>query len=640
MTGQTTEPRPPLPGASGPIDPGSKPGSTRRDYGVFDADIAGKALDLALLRRLFQWVRPHGRTLLASGVLIVAASLMAIAMPVVVSRVVIDGLLASGQPVQLPDLGLTALTARIAAVTGLDTIAAACLLYLGLATAFAFAGHFHRVYLVRAVLGALRDLRHDLFRHLEYRPASFYDRVAVGRVMTRVTNDIEQLFQLLSGFGVLLGEFAPFIVALILMISISPQLTGVLLLALPLVAVATYFYRRATRVVYRNIRQSVSSLNQNLQENISGMPVVQLNRREQLNLERYTHINRENREQEKRAITLETWYGAFMENMGPAAMGVIIWVGGGDALQGTISLGSMILFSQFIDMLIRPIVVVGEQYNVLFRAMASGERIFQALDWDEAIHEPERSATLPEPLSGAIEIRNLSFGYVPGVPVLKGLSLTVRPGEKLAVVGPTGSGKSTIIRLLARFYDFPRGSLFLDGVDLMDLPSAVVRRRIGIVLQDFHVFAGTVADNISLGNPAIDRARVEAAARHVHAHEFIAALPQGYHTVLAERGQTLSQGQRQLLAFARVLAADPEILVLDEATASIDTDTERLIQDALAVLTRNRTSIIIAHRLQTIQDADRVLVLEHGVLTELGTPAELLARGGTYARLHALQFQD
>jgi ATP-binding cassette, subfamily B, multidrug efflux pump len=272
--------------------------------------------------------------------------------------------------------------------------------------------------------------------------------------------------------------------------------------------------------------------------------------------------------------------------------------------------------------------------------MASGERIFQALDWDESIHEPEHPAALPSQLRGAIEFRDLTFGYVPGVTVLKNLSLTIRPGEKLAVVGPTGSGKSTIIRLLARFYDFPRGSIFLDGVDLMDLPSAVVRKRLGIVLQDFHVFAGSVHDNISLGSPDIDRAAVERAARYVHAHEFIMALPRGYDTFLAERGQTLSQGQRQLLAFARVLAADPEILVLDEATASIDTDTEQLIQDALRVLTADRTSIIIAHRLQTVQDADRVLVLEHGEATEIGTPAELLARGGTYARLHALQFQD
>ncbi len=614
--------------------------SATRDYGIFDADIAGKALDMRLLRRLFQWVKPHGRVLAISGLLVVIASVLAIVMPIIISRVVIDGLLAGGQPVQMPDFGMNALVHSVATFAGVDMIFAACCVYMIVTSVWAVAGHYHRVYLTKAVLGALRDLRHDLFAHLETRPASFYDRVAVGRVMTRVTNDVEQLFQLLSGFGVLLGEFTPFIVAVLLMLSMNAQLTGTLLLALPLVAVATYFYRRATRMVYRNIRQSVSQLNQNLQENISGMPVVQLNRREARNLARYTQINQHNRGEENRAVGLETWYGAFMDNLGAAGMGIIIWFGGGDALQGTVTLGSIILFTQFVDMLVRPIVVVGEQYNVLFRSMASGERIFQALDWDESIHEPTQPATLPADLRGEIDIRQLTFGYLPGEPVLKNLTLHIRPGEKLAVVGPTGSGKSTIIRLLARFYDFAPNTIFLDGVDLMALPSSVVRRQIGIVLQDFHVFAGTVHDNISLGSPSIDRAQVEQAARHVHAHEFITKLPQGYDTPLVERGQNLSQGQRQMLAFARVLAADPEILVLDEATASIDTETEQLIQDALRVLSAGRTSIIIAHRLQTIQEADRVLVLANGELSELGTHAELLARKGTYSRLYALQFQD
>jgi ATP-binding cassette, subfamily B, multidrug efflux pump len=612
-----------------------------RDYSIFDADIAGKALDMRLLKRLLGWTRPHWKLLALSGVLVIVSSTLAIMMPVIVSRVVIDGLLvADQQPVLLPDFGMKGFVAWLSELSGVGLLAAACLGYFIITTAWAITGHYHRICLASAVLRALRDLRHDLFAHLETRPASFYDRVAVGRVMTRVTNDVEVLFQLLAGFGVLLGEFVPFIVALILMFAIDAQLTFILLGAIPFVAIATYLFRRATRTVYRAIRQSVSMLNQNLQENISGMPVVQLNRREQRNLARYTEINRQNRHQENKAVELETWYGAFMDSMAAAAVGVIIWFGGGSALQDAVSIGSVILFTQFVDMLFRPIVAVGEQYNVLFRAMASGERIFQALDWDERIHEPKDPSDLPAGLNGDIRIDHLTFGYQDGPPVLKDVSVHIHPGEKLAVVGPTGSGKSTIIRLLARFYDFPRACIFLDGVDLMDVPSAVVRRRIGIVLQDFHVFAGTVHDNISLGNPEITREKVKQAARYVHAHEFIERLPSGYDTPLVERGHNLSQGQRQLLAFARVLAADPEILVLDEATASIDTETEQLIQDALRVLTRGRTSIIIAHRLQTIQEADRVLVLKGGEVREIGTHAELLEKGGIYSTLYALQFQE
>jgi ATP-binding cassette subfamily B protein len=614
-------------------------GAPQRDYAIFDAELAGKSFNARLIARLFAWVRPHWRQAAASGLLVLVASVLAILMPVIVSRVVIDGLL-KARPIALPDFGMNALTNGLAAFTGMTHLLAACSLYMIATTAWAIAAHYHRVYLAKSVLAALRDLRYDLFSHLETRPASFYDNVAVGRVMTRVTNDIEVLFQLLSGFGVLIGEFVPFLVAFSLMLAIDARLTGILLLSVPVVACATYLFRRGTRTVYRAIRQSISQLNQNLQENLSGIQVVQLNRREDRNLARYTQINQENRREENRAIRLETAYGAFIDSLGSAAVGAIIWFGGGHALQQTISLGSVVLFTQFVDMLFRPIVAVGEQYNVLFRAMASAERIFQALDWHERIYEPATPATLPARLVGAVDVRNLSFAYANGPRVLKDVTFHIEPGEKLAIVGATGSGKSTIIRLLARFYDFGPGQMFLDNIDLMEIPSAEVRRRIGIVLQDFHVFSGSVADNISLGNPGISRQQVETAARLVHAHDFIMRLPGGYDEPLIERGQNLSQGQRQLLAFARVLAADPEILVLDEATASIDTETELLIQDALRVLTRGRTSIVIAHRLQTIQEADRVLVLQQGEVKEVGTHDELLSRPGVYRTLYELQFQD
>jgi ATP-binding cassette subfamily B protein len=329
-----------------------------------------------------------------------------------------------------------------------------------------------------------------------------------------------------------------------------------------------------------------------------------------------------------------------MDNMVNVALAVIIWIGGGAALQSQVSLGSVILFTQFIDMFIRPIRVLGQQYNVLFRAMASAERIFQALDWLESVSEPAQPVALPSRLHGKLEFKRLSFGYEPAEPILHDVSFTIEPGEKLAVVGPTGSGKSTLIRLLGRFYNFPDQSIYLDGIDLNLINSSDLRRRVGVVMQDFHIFSGSILDNISLGNPAITRDKAIAAAQSVHADAFIEALPEGYDTPLVERGQNLSQGERQLLAFARVLASDPEILILDEATASIDTETEQLIQSALKTIMVNRTSILIAHRLQTIQEADRILVLKNGRVKELGTHAELMANRDVYYTLNQLQFQD
>ena len=493
--------------------------------------------------------------------------------------------------------------------------------------------------LSRAVLDGLRDLRRDLFVHLEHLPSSFYDRVAVGRVMTRATNDIEVLFQLLSGLGLLIGEFVPFFVALSLMAAISPKLSALLLLAIPTVAVATWVFRRVTRQVYRIIRSSVSRLNQNLQENVSGMQVVQLYGRQDRNAARYGEINGENLREESRAINIESVYNPFIGTIASAATAAVLWYGGHDVLSGVMSLGSIVLFAQYIDMLIRPIVALGEQYNVLYRAMASGERIFQALDWDESLPEPAEPLELPDRLRGKVEFRNLKFGYLPGQRVLDDVSFEIRPGEQLAIVGPTGSGKSTLIRLLSRFYEIDDEQVLLDDIDLCRLRPRDVRRRLGIVLQDFHIFSGTVHDNIALGDPEITRERVISAARLVNAHDFISALREGYDTPLSERGQNLSHGQRQLLAFARVLVRDPEILILDEATASIDTETELVIQDALAKLTEGRTSIIIAHRLQTIRDSDRIAVLEHGKLRELGTHDELIAKQGLYYTLHELQFQ-
>ena len=618
----------------------ARPLPAKRDYSLFDAELSGAVMNFRLLRRLLRWMRPYRATFFVSALLILVASILQILLPIVISMVGIDYVIGGERDTPAPDLGMIALTDWLAASLDIPLLAAACCLYAALQLGWAVTVHAHRMTLVASVIKGLRDLRRDLFAHLETRPFSFYDGVAVGRVMTRVTNDVEALYELLRGLGALVGEFAPFLVALAIMFSVSVELTLILLAALPLLATATFYFRRATRTLFRQVRLTLSALNQNMQENLAGLQVVQLSRREDYNHRRYTAINQRNLAAETRSMRLETAYGAFTDSMASIAIGAVLWFGGGAVVQEQITLGGMVLFTQFISMLFHPIVVLGEQFNVLFRAMASGERIFQALDWDERIHEPEHPTPLAARLRGEVTFRGLNFGYDPALPVLRDVSLTIAPGEKLAIVGPTGSGKSTLVKLLGRFYDFEDERIFLDGIDLNRIESRDLRRRIGVVLQDFHIFSGTVFDNVALGNPKIDRKRAIAAARAANAHDFVSALPRGYDTPLAERGQNLSQGQRQLLAFARVLAADPEILVLDEATASIDTETELLIQDALRKLAAGRTSIIIAHRLQTIQEADRVVVLDGGRIVEVGSHEELLAAKGLYHTLHELQFQD
>ena len=613
---------------------------TKRDHSVFEADIEGQAMNLQYLKRIAGWVKPHKQAAIVSIVLVLFASALAVLLPVLLSRVVVDGILMDTPNALIPDFGLLALTQWVSKLGGISEVSAACCIYAIFILICHTLYHFHRVKLASVVLFSLRDMRQDLFAHMELRPSSFYDRVAIGRVMTRITNDVQALIELLMGLGALIGQFVPFFIALFVMFAINAELTLYLLGAIPLFVVVTYFFRQATRKVYRLIRNTVSQLNQNLQENLSGMQVVQLSNRENFNLNVYEGINNGNRKHEFHAVNLESTYGAFMDNMVNLALAVIIWVGGGAALQESVSLGSVILFTYFIDMFIQPIRVLGHQYNILFRAMASAERIFQALDWDESVDEPVKPVELSQRTAGQIEFKNLSFSYDDELPVLKDISLKIAAGEKLAVVGPTGSGKSTLIRLLGRFYNFQRGTIFLDGVDLLDLDSKDLRQRIGVVMQDFHIFSGTILDNITLGNPNISDERGIEAARAVNADNFIESLPESYQTELVERGQNLSQGQRQLLAFARVLAADPEILVLDEATASIDTETEEIIQSALKTIMKGRTSILIAHRLKTIQEADRILVLKNGRVKEIGTHDQLMANKDVYYTLSQLQFQD
>ena len=611
-----------------------------RDHSMFDAELSGSVLNMRLLGRLMQWLTPYRLSLLASTALVLVASYATVVMEILISRVLVDYIIIGETDSEMPDLGMIELTQQVEMFLAVSPLTAAGLLFAFLMSIVALAGHWHRMTLSGAIVKGLRDLRQDLFSHMETRPSSFYDKVPVGRIMTRVTNDVEALYEMLRGMGALIGEFVPFFVALIVMFHASVRLTLILLCLVPVVGIATFFFRRASREVFRVVRNSVSALNQNLQENLSGLQVVQLSGRELRNLLGFTRLNKENRRYEYQSINLSTFYGAFNDSLTAIGLGLIIWFGGGEVVQDEMTIGGVILFTRFMNMLFTPVVSLGEQLNVLFRAMASGERIFQALDWDEQVHEPEQPVKLLDRVQGIIEFRDLSFSYELDKPILRHVSFGVGAGEKLAIVGPTGAGKSTLIRLLGRFYDFPDDMVFLDGIDINKLHSRDVRTRIGVVLQDFHIFSGTILDNIALGSSNISREKAIEAAITVNAHSFIMELPEGYDSLLLERGTNLSQGQRQLLAFARVLAADPEVLVLDEATASIDTETEQLIQDGLKKLLVDRTAILIAHRLQTIQQADKVLVLQQGEVVEYGTHNELLELKGLYHTLHELQFQE
>ncbi len=616
---------------------------TDSKYSAFDQHLTHRAVNVRMFARLLRWTKPYRLTLAASFVLLVIGALIAVAIPLLLGRVIVDEILAPQPEVSewgLPNFGLVELTHWLANLLNSDLLLAAILLYVAMVLTQSFANLAQSLTLTSGALKTLRDLRVDLFASLERKPSSFYDHVAVGRVMTRVTNDIENLYNLITSFIQIIADFVPFFIIIWVMFDMSVDLTLVGLGIIPIAVIATVVFRLIITKFFRLIRDSVSSLNQYLQEDLMGIEVVQLSGRQEQNIDEYTAYNRENRKHEFSAINYEVLFENLNTSLPSIATALIIWYGGGEVVQGSISIGVLFTFTYFVNMLITPISGVGQFFNTLFRSMASGERIFQALDWEESLHEPEHPVDLPERLRGEVQFSHVSFTYKKGNKVLDDVSFHIKPGEKLAIVGPTGSGKSTIIRLLARFYDIEDDTVFVDGIDVNSISSKDLRQRVGVVLQDFHIFSGTVYDNISLNNPEISKERVEWAARVVNADQYIHKLPDGYDTELAERGHNLSQGQQQLLAFARVLAANPEILVLDEATSSIDTGTELIIQDGLKKLTEGRTSIIIAHRLQTIQECDRILVLHRGKVCEIGTHEELVAQKGIYFTLHELQFQD
>jgi ATP-binding cassette subfamily B protein len=585
----------------------------------------GRAYDHRLMRRLTTYLSPYKGQVALAVLVTLAQAAVQLAFPWLTKEAI--------------DLGI-----RHRDVYTLDRIA---LVYLAaLLAAFAL-GYVQAQLMQHVGQNIMRDLRTSLFRHLQRLPVPFYDRNPIGRLMTRVTNDVDVLNELFtSGIDALFGDVFMLVGIVIAMARLNVELLAVTFSVLPLIVLVTLMFRVRVRRVFRDVRTWLARMNAFLNENLSGMSTVQLLGREERNARQFRDINAHHRDANLLANTYHAVFFPLLELVSAIALALIVWYGGRQVMWTGITLGTLVAFIQYTQRFFRPISDLSEKYGILQQAMASSERIFALLDTppDAAAVELERAPAAAGP-NGApaargarIEFDHVWFAYDGEHWVIEDVSFTIQPGEKLALVGATGSGKTTLTSLLLRYYAPQRGAIRVDGVPLERWRPEALRRRIGLVLQDVFLFSGSVGENVRMGDAALGEPALHAAAREVHAHEFIDRLPEGWNEPLRERGATLSSGQKQLLSFARALARDPDLLILDEATSSVDTHTERLIQGALHRLMEGRTSLVIAHRLSTIQDVDRIVVLHHGRVREVGAHAELMTRGGLYSRLYQLQF--
>jgi ATP-binding cassette subfamily B protein len=596
-------------------------------------EVIGKAYDSRLMRRLLTYLRPYRWIVAISLVLLLFDSFLQIIGPLLTKMAVDRYLVPVSHPTRTPLDGWLSADARV----GLSQLTA---IYLA-SVVFGFLFDFGQTYLMQWTgQKAMFDLRRQLMAHLQTLDVAFFDKNPVGRLVTRVTTDVDVLNDLFaSGLVTIIGDLCMLSLVVITMFRLSPGMTLLMLAVMPLVVLVTVQFRRKASNSYRRIRVAIARINAYLQEHVAGIVVLQLFNREQRSREEFDRINRDHMEAFKDSITAYGWFYPVVEFLGMAALAFLLAYGGFRIRQGALTLGVLVAFFQYGLRFFRPIQDLSEKYNILQSAMAASERIFKLLDTAPHIVSPVASVPFPEgPVD--IEFDHVWFAYTSEDWVLRDVSFHVEAGETVAIVGHTGAGKTTLTNILLRFYDVQKGSIRIGGIDISQFDLRDLRSHFGVVLQDPHLFTGTIANNIRLGTENITDDEIAAAAERVNFLDFVSTLPRGFNEPVRERGNGYSTGQKQLMSFARALAHRPRILILDEATSSVDTETEFRVRDALTRLVEGRTSLVIAHRLSTIQRADRIIVMHKAQLREIGTHQELIAQRGIYWKLYELQYKD
>ncbi|MDP2412383.1 ABC transporter ATP-binding protein [Daejeonella sp.] len=581
------------------------------------AKVSGNAVDVNLLRRIFRYVTPYRSIFIWSIVLTILLAILAPLRPWLI-QFTLDRYILLNDHTGLIDMSL---------------------LMVGLLLIQTVVQYFHTFFTNILGQSVIKDLRVKVFNHISSLRLKYFDRTPIGQLITRTVSDLETIADIFSeGLIVIVGDILQVIAIIAVMLYVDWELTLVVLIPMPLLIMASLVFKEAIKSAFQDVRTQVANLNTFLQEHITGIRIIQYFAREDQEMKKFKQINSMHRDAHIRSNWYYSIFFPVVEIISAASIGLLVWYGSKSILSDEISPGVVVSFIMYINMLFRPIRELADKFNTLQMGMVGAERIFNVLDTDEQTED--KGKLHPEKLKGDIEFKNVWFAYNDENWVLKDISFHVKPGETLALVGATGAGKSSIINILNRFYEINKGSILVDGNDIRDYKLSYLRSHIATVLQDVFLFSDSIANNINLSNEEISRERLIQAAKEVGAYEFIMKLPGGFDYDVMERGATLSAGQAQLISFIRAMVYDPQILVLDEATASVDTETEELIQHAINKLMQGRTSIVIAHRLSTIQNADRIIVLDHGEIKEMGSHQQLLKLNGFYRKLYDLQFNS